>query len=241
MTAQMPSEQTVERTALLADSMDAPTVEQPLLRTGEDHTIRQKLEVAIPQPGNGVDPTAELAIDDLGLDLGALEADGGDSASDAPTMVAGLDARSRQIIEEAERQAGGDPDQASATGSWYTIGSTDQTGTNPAIADINATASLKALSDVPEEVPEEIDPRGATSRLAALKPGDVDIDFGATDAFGASVRSGLDLDVGSAAADNEGAFAATQKIGPEDLALPDLEPVTMSEVGTKLDLARAYM
>ena len=27
----------------------------------------------------------------------------------------------------------------------------------------------------------------------------------------------------------------------EDLALPDLEPVTMSEVGTKLDLARAYM
>src|SRR5690606_33092861 len=206
MTAQMPSEQTVERTALLADSMDAPTVEQPLLRTGEDHTIRQKLEVAIPQPGNGVDPTAELAIDDLGLDLGALEADGGDTASDAPTMVAGLDARSRQIIEEAERQVGGAPDQASATGSWYTIGSTDQTGTNPAIADNNATASLKALSDLPEE----IDPR-ATSRLAALKPGDVDIDFGATDAFGASVRNGLDLDVGSAVADNEGAFAATQK------------------------------
>lgn len=27
----------------------------------------------------------------------------------------------------------------------------------------------------------------------------------------------------------------------EELALPDLEPVTMSEVGTKLDLARAYM
>ena len=36
-------------------------------------------------------------------------------------------------------------------------------------------------------------------------------------------------------------FAQTQKLGAEDLALPDLEPVTMSEVGTKLDLARAYM
>ena len=27
----------------------------------------------------------------------------------------------------------------------------------------------------------------------------------------------------------------------DDMALPDLEPVTLSEVGTKLDLARAYM
>ena len=37
------------------------------------------------------------------------------------------------------------------------------------------------------------------------------------------------------------AFAATQRLASDDLALPDLEPVTMSEVGTKLDLARAYM
>lgn len=63
--------------------------------------------------------------------------------------------------------------------------------------------------------------------------------FSATDAFGGS-RTGVQFDVG-APSDNDGAFAATQKIGPEDLALPDLEPVTMSEVGTKLDLARAYM
>jgi pilus assembly protein FimV len=39
----------------------------------------------------------------------------------------------------------------------------------------------------------------------------------------------------------DSAFAATQKLSAEDLALPDLEPATMSEVGTKLDLARAYM
>ena len=37
------------------------------------------------------------------------------------------------------------------------------------------------------------------------------------------------------------AFTSTQKLSSDDLALPDLEPVTMSEVGTKLDLARAYM
>ena len=50
----------------------------------------------------------------------------------------------------------------------------------------------------------------------------------------------LDLDVGTATVPDTG-FTATQKLSAEDLALPDLEPVTMSEVGTKLDLARAYM
>ena len=39
----------------------------------------------------------------------------------------------------------------------------------------------------------------------------------------------------------DAAFTQTQKLSSEDLALPDLEPATMSEVGTKLDLARAYM
>ncbi len=137
-------------------------------------------------------------------------------------MVAGLDVRSRQLIEDAEQRASGDSDQASTTGSWYTIESTEQTGTNAAIADLNATASLKALPDT-------------------LKGEQVDVDFSATDAFAGLTRKGLDLDVGASGAESEGAFAATQKIGTEDLALPDLEPVTMSEVGTKLDLARAYM
>jgi pilus assembly protein FimV len=53
-------------------------------------------------------------------------------------------------------------------------------------------------------------------------------------------NGGLDLDVGTATVPDT-AFTATQKLASDDLALPDLEPVTMSEVGTKLDLARAYM
>jgi pilus assembly protein FimV len=35
--------------------------------------------------------------------------------------------------------------------------------------------------------------------------------------------------------------AQTNKLKSVDLPLSELEPVTMSEVGTKLDLARAYM
>ena len=49
----------------------------------------------------------------------------------------------------------------------------------------------------------------------------------------------IDLDVGDplAAEDN----APTNKQVTAEMELSELEPVTMSEVGTKLDLARAYM
>ncbi|HKB47239.1 MAG TPA: FimV/HubP family polar landmark protein, partial [Ktedonobacterales bacterium] len=73
----------------------------------------------------------------------------------------------------------------------------------------------------------------------AVHSGGVDLDVGAATGMHAA-NGGLDLDVGSATVPDT-TFAATQRLSSEDLALPDLEPVTMSEVGTKLDLARAYM
>ena len=83
---------------------------------------------------------------------------------------------------------------------------------------------------------------GATASLAALSS-DLDFNLGVRNHPGRARRpanQSLDLDVGTATIP-DAAFAQTQRLGTEDLALPDLEPVTMSEVGTKLDLARAYM
>ena len=70
-----------------------------------------------------------------------------------------------------------------------------------------------------------------------------------TEVFEGSQRNrGVDLDVGEALNGSEAAATnklkaisstRTSKIKTEELA--ELEPVTMSEVGTKLDLARAYM
>jgi pilus assembly protein FimV len=59
-------------------------------------------------------------------------------------------------------------------------------------------------------------------------------------------RSEDDLDLGhydlSDTANGPGLpYAATRALAEDDMALPDVEPVTMSEVGTKLDLARAYV
>ena len=71
-----------------------------------------------------------------------------------------------------------------------------------------------------------------------------------SEVFEASQRSRrVDLDVGEAMNGAEAPTNKMQAITPTsrtaklktDEALPELEPVTMSEVGTKLDLARAYM
>jgi pilus assembly protein FimV len=228
--------------ATYGGDFEAPTVEQPALYgNGSNQTVRQKVETAMRQ-GSAAEQTAELAIDDLGLDLAALDTmdqPGINSTQEAPTLVAGLDERSRRIMDEAERRGmrGGDPDATaiSSTGSWNLAGGEDLDQTMP-----------------PQQVgryqngggDDEID-LSETSRLKAVKGKDLDFDFNDVDEP-QSIRmtngsgAGIDLDVGTATVPDT-AFTSTQKLNSEDLALPDMEPVTMSEVGTKLDLARAYM
>jgi pilus assembly protein FimV len=201
--------------------VEGPTVEQPAL-TAANPTIRQKVAMALKQT-SAAEPTAELAIDDLGLDLAGLDTidqPGLGALSDAPTLVAGMDDRSRKIIEEAQRRAAGE-DSSLATGAWQI----DENELNAALADRHEAAEHDG---------------SATSRLSQLSSQDVDYDLGEPAAGHAVNGSGLDLDLGTATMP-DAAFTATQKLSSDDLALPDLEPVTMSEVGTKLDLARAYM
>jgi pilus assembly protein FimV len=219
---------------------EAPTVEQPGLYggTARNPTIKQKVESAMRQGGGMAEQTAELAIDDLGLDLGALEESPHLNATqEAPTLVAGLDERSRRIMDEAERRGMKDMDATAiaSTGAWNLSGE-----------DLDQTMAPQNISGYANGEGSE------TSELAALKVGESELDFNFNDEEPAApaARGGytngsgrvpdVDLDVGTATVPDT-AFTATQKLSSEDLALPDLEPVTMSEVGTKLDLARAYM
>ena len=214
---------------------EAPTVEQPAMSTHDNPTIRQKVEIAMRQ--NSAEQTAELAIDDLGLDLGALDTmdqPGLGNSPDAPTLVAGMDDHSRRVMEDAQRRARAE-DKPSETGTWHM----DETELESALSDRGSGTEI-------------MDP-ASTSRMQAINGRDVDYDLG--DMNGATQRvtngSGVDLDVGAhtqavdmdigTATVPDTAFTSTQKLSSDDLALPDLEPVTMSEVGTKLDLARAYM
>jgi pilus assembly protein FimV len=225
-----------------ATEMEGPTVEQPGLPGSHQPTIRQKVETAMRMGAS--DSTAELAIDDLGLDIGAIDtvdqpgpASAAASNPDAPTLVAGLDDHSRKVMEDAQRRAGTNENPVIASsGAW----SFDQneleaalTQTSVALTDPSDTSRLAALRGRGVDV----DLSDTTSTHAATAT-NVDLDVGA--ATGTHGIGGLDLDVGTATVPDT-AFAATQRLASEELALPDLEPVTMSEVGTKLDLARAYM
>jgi pilus assembly protein FimV len=218
---------------------EGPTVEQPAMAQPGSPTIRQKVETALRQ--SGTEQTQELAIDDLGLDLG--HADTVDqpglapAAPEGPTLVAGLDERTRQLMDDAHPHTA-THDKVSSTGAWqFDPKDLDSAATQQgqALGDPSQTSRLRALG-APEDV--DVDVGDATGPHPA--PGALDLDVGATTGTHASNGHGLDLDVGTATVP-ETAFAATQRLSSEDLALPDLEPVTMSEVGTKLDLARAYM
>ncbi len=242
--------------------MEGPTVEQPTMSTADSPTIRQKVETALRQAGT--DQTAELAIDDLGLDVGSVDtidqpgmAAPGGSTPDSPTLVAGLDEHSREFMQDAQtREMTREvrPEGASSTGAWQF----DQTELEAALTqstlapDISATARLEALGgeaidvDLGEATGAHLAPTGEVdldlgeATGAHLAPAeDVDLDVGAATGTH-QANGGLDLDVGTATVPDS-AFAATQRLSSEELALPDLEPVTLSEVGTKLDLARAYM
>jgi FimV-like protein len=150
------------------------------------------------------------------------------TTQETPTLVAGLDDRSRRIMEDA--RASDDDTQQTPTGSWN-IGDVDL-GPSDSTLPPSSVRALDSGSHVTND----------PSRTTQLPTGGIDFDLGdvGSSAHESSNGHGIDLDVGPAAAPDT-AFTATQKLPAEDLALPDLEPVTMSEVGTKLDLARAYM
>ncbi|HTV76674.1 MAG TPA: FimV/HubP family polar landmark protein [Steroidobacteraceae bacterium] len=208
-------------------TVESPTIDQQLGATtnASTATVREKVDKALQQTPHA-EQTAELAIDDLGLDLNSLDTvdqPALGSGADAPTMVAGLDEHSRRLLETAEHRSPEFEADPGATGAWQFDGAATDTPGDAAAAppehDVGATTSLQALSN------------------------DLDFNLGLPEApppADTARHNGLDLDVGTATIPDT-AFTQTQKLGTEDLALPDLEPVTMSEVGTKLDLARAYM
>lgn len=233
---------------------EAPTIEQPQLRGGENATIREKIDAAARSDVPKSDQTAELALDDLGLDLGALEGvvdeTGNLSAGDAPTQLSNLDEDTRELLARARAESAASDvtqlaptsDGPSDSGTWL-FTDTDFAAGMPELSDHEldssaASAPTQVVTQISPQPPIDVDTGSTTSQLAALDPSGLDLDLGS---FGEEPSvNGIDLDVGTPSV-SEGTFISTQKIAAGDMALPELEPATMSEVGTKLDLARAYM
>ena len=173
---------TVEMPTLELPSSETPTVETPALRLRNSDTVRENIGGQFSGPAT--DATAEMAIDDLGLDVGDF---GNLPDTDDATAIA--------------PDSGNEPTQ---------------------IARHDDSTRVLALDD---ERTAEMPASGtsATSMLPKLDPAAIDFDLGG--------RTGAD-----------DSPTARNRMATEQLPrLSDLEPVTMSEVGTKLDLARAYM
>ena len=171
---------TVEMPTLELPSSETPTVETPALKAGGG-AARDRMAPATS------DSTAEMAIDDLGLDLGNL--DNLPDIDDATAIATGMHEEVTQIAQRDEA-----------------------TAVLPRDSDDDGTALM---------------PGGGAGATAILPK----IDFGE-----------IDLDVGAASDADDSAPTARGTLKTEQMPqLSQLEPVTMSEVGTKLDLARAYM
>jgi pilus assembly protein FimV len=295
-TREMPprDEPTVE--SELLNFSDSPTAESPALKPAD---VRGRVASKLAAGANKADQTAEVSIDDLGLDLDNLEQSSApsvsiprleetDHPSDAPTMVAGLDEKSRRMMAEAEARSR-DRDltelERELEASFVADLGADQEEIKTAVLGPESAPTVQMprgnehaptsqykspeFSDVQD--PERVD-IDSTSKLRGIHADSIDLDLDrlanalgsgdtveqpraedekfSTEVFEATQRSRrVDLDVGDALNGTEAptnklhtiGATRTSKIKTEELALPELEPVTMSEVGTKLDLARAYM
>jgi pilus assembly protein FimV len=231
---------------------EVPTIEQPHLSPDVDNpTIRQKLEATAAHTLGRAEQTAELALDDLGLDLAAGDTGDhvmeGEAADAAPTMLTSLDEDTRTLLARAEA-ASGDTAEVPAkpgdsSGTWL-FTDKDFSSVLPAMGGghVNGAADANAPTELVTAVMPQASETGITNQLAALKDagGGIDLNLNELEATGNQPAANLDLDVGTREAPADSRFTETQRLSA-DPGAADPEPATMSEVGTKLDLARAYM
>ena len=107
--------------------------------------------------------------------------------------------------------------------------------------DLDSTSKLRGLDA--ESIDLDLDRLVSAlgSGDTVQQPGAVE-DLFSTEVFEVDQRNKrVDLDVGEPLSGTDSPTNKTQTLQPVDMGMPELEPVTMSEVGTKLDLARAYM
>lgn len=247
----------------LARTQETPTIESPML-DGSAAAAREKADRALAR--GAAEQTAELSIDDLGLDVSTLDNAGSleDTTSlerdiaeaslrdDEKTQLAPslssldrtMEAPRPQRLEGAQTSDTGRFDIES-TGTIY-IDQVDLSGGDTVEhvrPDVDSTASMKSPGALDVDLDHLGGPDAGDTQQTVRQPraGDPEVEQFSSDVFAerAAGSSPIDLDVGDALANDD--YEPTNKQATAEMELSELEPVTMSEVGTKLDLARAYM
>src|SRR5690606_22072133 len=208
--------------------------------------------------------TAELSIDDLGLDEQSLDEGRAleDTTSlDKDTIEDVRPLRDDEMTQlapslssfdrtmEAPRVAQRFDGDIESTGTIY-IDQVDLTGGGDTAEhprpDVDSTASMRkplAMTDIDLDLDNLSS--GPVSSDTVRRPREAE-DIFSSDVFGDRTQevrqpASVDLDVGEPLAAQEDSEPTQRQAFTTEMELSELEPVTMSEVGTKLDLARAYM
>jgi len=242
----------------LSRTQETPTIESPQIdrsaQTMRERTIREKAA------GSKAEQTAELSLDDLGLDVDSLEVSG--SLEDTTSLEKDATAEGLAPLRDDEMtqlapsignfdrtmKAPRDKFDIETTGTIY-IDQVDLAGGDTVEQprpETESTAEMKRPS-LPKNLDVDLDHlSGAGSgpeTVRQVRGGDREADTFSSDVFADRTTEvpRVDLDVGEPLSSDDGDTTHRQTIAGGDVGLSELEPVTMSEVGTKLDLARAYM
>lgn len=252
-------EQRTREVDVLARTQETPTIESPMIdRTSQ--TVRERVDKAIFNKGNSTGDTAELSIDDLGLEVGNIEQGGAleDTASiekDEPTRPLRDDEMTQLApsLSSFDRtmqapSVGRFETAIESTGTIY-VDEVDLSGGGDTVEHprpaFDATASMNkplALTDIDLDDLDDL----SDQRVSAdtVRQPQRDEDLFSNDVFGdrtMEASRSLDLDVGEPLATTDHEPTSRRTAVMNEMELSELEPLTMSEVGTKLDLARAYM
>jgi FimV-like protein len=129
----------------------------------------------------------------------------------------------------------GDTDQATQTARSQTLGSDTTTMLVPGGGETTVVSSFGDTQTM--KGPGFVDPLART--VQARGPGhDFDLIGSADETVSAD---SLDLDLGGSTPEGGSERGGTVRVSPAELALPEADDGVLDEVGTKLDLARAYI
>jgi pilus assembly protein FimV len=242
----------------LSRTQETPTIESPQIdrssQTMRERTIREKVA------SSKAEQTAELSLDDLGLDVDALEASG--SLEDTTSLEKDATAENVAALRDDEMtqlapglgnfdrtmKAPREKFDIETTGTIY-IDQVDLAGGDTVEQprpENDSTAEMKRPS-MPKDLDLDLDQLSGSGSgpetVRQVRGSDGEADNFSSDVFAdrTSEVPRVDLDVGDPLSGDDSDATHRRTIAGGDVGLSELEPVTMSEVGTKLDLARAYM
>jgi pilus assembly protein FimV len=279
-----------------ARTQETPTIESPFLPGQGSPTIREKFdEHAFAGDDMNIERTAEISLDEIGLDVSDMENTGNvadmentgtvidetqqigdnemtrlataldrsyDSISETKTMVAmhmNPDAEEESTgntitVEQIDLDVGDATEQlrypADATGNFKATQKIDMDidsfgSSGDTVEQLRPEVSETGIFRATQKIDMDLDylsGMGAPNTADTVKNqgrGTADVDAFSEQVFGGN-RANTDKKSDSLHDTNITELNATELMSGE-FQIPEMEPATMSEVGTKLDLARAYM